>query len=333
MASQKSKEIALKLEGLGKKYGDFEAVKDIDLEVYDGEVFGLLGPNGAGKTTTISMIVTMRRPTSGTASVYGHDIIHEKDDVRECLGIVFQDQTLDKELTARENLDIHAMLYGIPKKEREARIKELVKIVKLEDKLDERVKKFSGGMKRRLEIARSLIHQPKIIFLDEPTTGLDTQTRAAIWGYIKTLNQEKGITIILTTHYMDEADAACSRLAIIDHGKIVAMGSPKELKDELGGDIITIETADSEELRTALKKMKWAKSIKVHDKEIAIKAEKGEKRLVEIVKLAEKIGTSIVSLNLRKPTLDDVFIHYTGGSIRQQAADSRDNMKHMPMRR
>ena len=219
---------------LKKTFGDVEAVKDISFSVGKGEIFGFLGPNGAGKSTTIKMLTTLLRPTEGTIEVDGHDPVHEADEVRHSFGIVFQDPSLDDDLTAAENMEFHGVLYGVPKKTRRERIDELLRFVELEDRKDDYVREFSGGMKRRLEIARGLLHHPKIIFLDEPTLGLDPQTRNHMWEYLQRLNKDEGITVFFTTHYMDEADRNADRIAIIDHGTIIAGGTGDDLKKQTG---------------------------------------------------------------------------------------------------
>ncbi len=312
---------AIDIRDLSKRYKELKAVDKVNLVVEKGTIFGLLGPNGAGKTTLISMLVTMRKPSEGSAKVNGFDIESEAGKVRESIGIVFQDQSLDDELTAKENLEMHAAMYNVPKEERKKRIEAMVKLVGLEEQLDKEVKTFSGGMKRRLEIARGLVHHPKILFLDEPTIGLDPQTRASIWEYIKKLNKEKGITIILTTHYMDEADSVCSKVAIIDHGKIIAEGSPKQLKNELGGDVVSIQCKDSEKCRKQLEGFEWVKNTVKHDGTVDVRVEKGEEKIPKILAIVNKQGIKVESVSLRKPSLDDVFIHYTGRTIREQEAD------------
>jgi ABC-2 type transport system ATP-binding protein len=315
---------AISVRGLSKAYGSLKAVDSVNLSIAHGEIFGLLGPNGAGKTTLISMLVTMRKPSSGKALVNGFDIARQADSVRKSIGIVFQDPSLDDELTAAENLDIHAALYAVPKQERKKRIAEAVKLVGLERNLNNVVKTFSGGMKRRLEIARGLIHHPKVLFLDEPTIGLDPQTRAAIWQYIKELNKSEGITVILTTHYMDEADSVCERIAIIDAGKIIAIDSPENLKNGLGGDIISIKCGSSPDCTKQLSKLDWVKKVVKHDGFIDVRVEKGEEKIPKILLLMEKQGIEVESVSLRKPSLDDVFLHYTGRTIREEEANPKD---------
>jgi len=318
---------AIETRDLSKKYDDLLAVDSIALSIKKGGIFGLLGPNGAGKTTLISMLVTMRKPTSGSASVNGFDISKESDSVRRSIGIVFQDPSLDDELTAIENLRLHASMYGMSKQLSEKRISELLRIVGLEDKSRIQVKKFSGGMKRRLEIARGLIHHPKVLFLDEPTLGLDPQTRASIWGYIQKLNKSEGITIVLTTHYMDEADKVCHDLAIIDKGKIVVIGTPKSLKDGLGGDVVSVKCSDGTLCADELSKFDWVKSAITHDGFVDVRVEKGEEKIPRLMKVIGDSGVKVNSISLRKPSLDDVFLHYTGSTIREQEGTGRDAMR------
>lgn len=316
---------AIKVENLTKKFNGFTAVDGITFSVEEGELFGLLGPNGAGKTTTINMLSTILKITSGKAEVAGFDVSKDTDNVRKSIGIVFQEPALDNKLTGRENLEFHAMMYGISKEERRKRIQQLLELVELEDKADILVEKYSGGMKRRLEIARGLMHKPKVLFLDEPTLGLDAQTRRHIWDYIKKLNEENKVTIVLTTHYMEEADYLCDRIAIIDKGKIVALDTPSKLKDMLGGDMISLEFEGSaDDFIRNLESMKWVKSIKRHDSNIDLTVQNGERKIPELLSMAQKFGLNIISVNLRKPSLEDVFLHFTGKTIREQEATSRE---------
>lgn len=321
---------AIKIEKLTKKFEDLIAVNSISFNVKEGEIFGLLGPNGAGKSTTLSMLATLLSPTSGKALVNGFDIRTQRDDVRKSIGMVFQDPTLDDELTAYENLDFHGRLYDMPKEIRQKKIIELLKLVELEDRKKSLVKTYSGGMKRRLEIARGLLHEPKVLFLDEPTLGLDPQTRNRLWEYIKKLNQEKGLTIILTTHYMDEADKLCDRVAIIDHGKIIALDTSLNLENKIGGDVITFETTNKEKLSHLLKECKWCKSIKIHNGSITINVQDAGKKVAELVRLAEKNKIKIDSIMIHKPSLEDVFLYFTGSTIREEEANPKD---HLRMRR
>lgn len=310
---------------LVKNYNGLRAVDKVSIEVKKGEIFGLLGPNGAGKTTLISMLVTMRRPSSGNAFINGFDIRKHPADVRKSIGIVFQDPSLDEELTAYENLELHAAMYGVTDNLRE-RIAEVISLVGLEDRLHRVVKTFSGGMRRRLEIARGLLHRPAVLFLDEPTLGLDPQTRIAIWDYIKKLRKEYEMTIVLTTHYMEEADSICDKVAIIDHGKIIAMDKPSRLKDSLGGDTITIESSQAKKLAAILIKS-GIEECSAHDSKVTFCVESGEKKIPEIVGIARENKLDISSVNLHKPTLDDVFLHYTGKTIREEDATARDSMR------
>jgi ABC-2 type transport system ATP-binding protein len=320
---------AIAVENLVKKFGDFTAVNNLSFEIKRGEVFGLLGPNGAGKTTTMSMLSTMLKPTSGKASVNGFDIRTNEDDVRKSIGIVFQDQSLDEELTAYENMDFHGRLYRIPKDTRQKKIAELLKLVELDDKKDNLVKRYSGGMRRRLEIARGLLHEPKVLFLDEPTLGLDPQTRNHLWDYIAKLNQEKGITIILTTHYMEEADKLCQRIAIIDKGEIIALDTSEKLKNDIGGDVITIVSSGRDNLYSAIESLPAIKNIELHDSSITIGLQNAEKHVAQIVNIASENGIPIDSLSIHKPTLEDVFLHFTGRTIREEEASTKDKMRMM----
>ncbi|MFH0929051.1 MAG: ATP-binding cassette domain-containing protein [Candidatus Aenigmatarchaeota archaeon] len=317
----------IKVENLKKHYKDTKAVDGVSFDVKKGEIFGFLGPNGAGKTTTIKMLVTLLRPTSGTSKVVSRDIIKDPDKVRGDIGIVFQEPALDDSLTGKENLDFHARMYGLKKDQREKRIKEVIKLVDLEEKANVLVKKYSGGMKRRLEIARGLMHFPKVLFLDEPTLGLDPQTRRTIWEYIKLLNEKENITIFLTTHYMEEADYLCDRVAIIDKGKILVIDRPSKLKAKIGKSILTIGCSNTGVCSALLKKQRWVESIKVHDSSVTIGAKEIEKRLPFIIKLAEKNKVKIKSIDIRKPTLEDVFLYYTGRKIREQEGNNVEQFK------
>lgn len=369
--------------------GDIRAVDGISFEVEEGELLGFLGPNGAGKTTTLNMLSTLLKPTSGSAIVNGHDILENPDAVRRSIGFVFQDPTLDIELTGRENLDFHGRLYGLKRKVRAERIKEMLEVVQLTDRADDFVKTYSGGMKRRLEIARGLLHYPKVLFLDEPTLGLDPQTRRAIWEHIQRLNEEEKVTIILTTHYTEEADHLCNRIQIIDLGKLVAVGTPEDLKSQLEGDIVSLAFKDPAHLMKVhplFKGKEWVSSaipvagdggngagmgrmmemmrrmgrggggmggmggggghggggrrVPKHVKEMMEKAMSGKggpagmmmagakrlnllvddggHRIPEIVKIVDGAGVELESVQLHKPTLDDVFLATTGRSIRDE---------------
>jgi ABC-2 type transport system ATP-binding protein len=277
------------------------------------------------------MLTTLLAPTSGDATVGGFDIKKEQNSVRKSIGIVFQDPSLDDELTGRENLEFHAILYKIDKEKRDKKIAEVLKLVELEDKANALVKTYSGGMKRRLEIGRGLIHEPKVLFLDEPTIGLDPQTRRHIWDYIKKLNETSKITLILTTHYIEEADYLCSRVAFVDNGKIVVLDTPKALKNKLGGDVISVQMKAEEQgsFVKTLKALKWVKTISKHDDFVDLTVEEGEKKIPQIILLAQKRNIGVLSVSLHKPSLEDVFIHYTGKTIREEAGSEKDRMRTM----
>ncbi len=316
------------VKNLSKDYGKFRAVDGISFSVESGEIFGLLGPNGAGKTTTIKILTTLLKPTGGSASVSGFDIALQKDGVRKNIGIVFQDPSLDDELTGRENLNFHAILYKMNRQKADARINEILSLVELTDKADVLVKNYSGGMKRRLEIGRGLLHEPKVLFLDEPTIGLDPQTRRHMWSYIKKLNSTWGTTVILTTHYIEEADYLCGRVAFVDHGKLVALDTPQSLKDKLGGDVLSLSISDGvSAFEKKLKGVRWVKSMSKHDGYLDLTVEEGEKRIPEVILLAGKNGVKISSVSLHKPSLEDVFIHYTGKMIREEDGSWKDTLR------
>ncbi len=309
-------EHAVEVEGLVRKFGDLVAVDGVTFEVRRGEVFGFLGPNGAGKTTTINMLCTLLTPTAGRATVDGFDVVRQKREVRQRIGLVFQDPSLDDRLTANENLDFHAVVYAVPQAVREKRKRELLEMVDLLDRADDLVITFSGGMKRRLEIARGLLHHPRVLFLDEPTIGLDPQTRKYIWDYVADLKKREDITIFLTTHYMEEAEH-CDRIAIIDHGRIIALDTSENLKNMVGGDIIRIKTDDDARAEELLRE-KYRVNI-LEDKDcLCFEVERGEEF---IPRLFQDFDVSIQSINLHRPTLDDVFLKLTGREIRDEEAD------------
>jgi ABC-2 type transport system ATP-binding protein len=319
---------AIRVENLTKRFEDVTAVDHISFSVSQGELFGLLGPNGAGKTTTINILSTLLRPTSGLAEVAGFDVSKSRDSVRKSIGVVFQEPALDGRLTGRENLDFHAMMYGLDGNERRSRIDEVLNLVELVDKAKVLVDHYSGGMKRRLEIARGLIQQPKVLFLDEPTLGLDTQTRRHIWDYVKKLNRDNKVTIILTTHYMEEADYLCDRVAIMDHGKFVALDTPPKLKDILGGDVVSLELdGDLEPFLNEVKTLDWIKTFSRHDDVLNLTMEKGERRIPELVTIAQGDGLTVNCVHLRKPSLEDVFLHFTGRTIRDQEANASERFR------
>jgi len=323
---------AIVVKDLVKKFGDIVAVNHIDFKVEYGEIFGFLGPNGAGKTTTINILVTLMKPSSGEAYVGGYNVIENPIKVRELIGIVFQDNTVDRNLTGWENLYIHGLIYGLKGGELEKRIENALEFVELKKFGNEVVKNYSGGMIRRLEIARALLHRPKILFLDEPTLGLDPQTRAKIWDYISSLREEFNVTIFLTTHYMDEADRLCDRVAIIDHGKIVAMDTPENLKSSIGNDIVYVKIIDSSIAKPDIfnqivdgKKIYSHK--KVGDNMYAFSTLNASEAIPQIFEKMSKYGVKISEVRYTKPTLGDVFLHYTGRELREERGDWKEFMR------
>ncbi len=298
-----------------KDFGDFRAVNSINLKVPRNSVYGVLGPNGAGKSTLISMLCTILAPTSGTAKINGYDIVKEANDVRKSIGIVFQTRALDDILTGREHLEMHAALYGVPNDVRQDRIDEVLELIALGSKADEETKNYSGGMRRRLEIGRGLVHHPKLLFLDEPTLGLDIQTRESIWKYIEDLKNTIDITILLTTHYLEEVDNLCDDLSIIDQGEIIKSGNPKNLKAELKSDTVTLVSPEISKLCDIMENQPFVKDIIKKDDEIRLMVEKGEDLIPKIVKIANDNNIKITSIELKHPSLEEVFIKYTGRKI------------------
>ncbi|MGE0065574.1 MAG: ATP-binding cassette domain-containing protein [Methanobacteriales archaeon] len=306
-------EYIIETEKITKKYDNFTAVDKVDLKVPENTIYAILGPNGAGKTTLISMLCTILRPTSGTAKVNGYNITKEPEKVRASIGIVFQSRALDDMLTGREHLEMHAALYGVPRKIREKRIQEVLELIALGKKADEYVKTYSGGMKRRLEIGRGLIHHPKVLFLDEPTLGLDPQTRESIWEYIKHLNREENVTVLLTTHYMEEADKLCDQVAIMNKGRIIKADTPQKLKRELKADTIKVKVERPREFTEKIQKLPGVKDATQITKEtVKLLVERGENLIPDIVNFATQQNFNIKSVELEHPTLEDVFIKYTG---------------------
>jgi len=307
---------------LVKKFGKLEAVKGVSFVVQEGEIFGFLGPNGAGKTTTINMLCTLLAPTAGEAIVNGFNVIKERDQVRGSIGLVFQEPTLDDYLTAEQNLRFHAYAYSIPKKTLEPRMKALLDMVELWDRRKEKIDTYSGGMQRRLEIARGLLHHPKVLFLDEPTLGLDPQTRSRIWNHIHELRKKENLAIFMTTHYMDEAEN-CDRIAIIDYGKIVALDTPDNLKDAFGGDVVTIKTEDNDKAESLLKEQ-YNLQAEQENGAIRFTVPHGEEFLPGFV---SGFPLCLISIGLHRPTLEDVFLKLTGRAIREQDVDQMQHMK------
>jgi ABC-2 type transport system ATP-binding protein len=311
----------IQVEHLEQWYGDFKAVDDVCFSVKDGEIYSFLGPNGAGKSTVINILITLLPLQRGSVEVAGYDVALQPEEVRKAIGVVFQDETLDRDLTVWETLEFHGRIYSLPREERRRRTEEMIALVELEDKRDVRTRHLSGGMKRRLEIARGLMTNPKVLFLDEPTIGLDTQTRIRMWEYIKKVNQA-GTTIFLTTHYMDEADQVSNWIDIIDHGKIIASGNPLKLKNELGRDMIYLETSDDEEALKMVRALDVVKDVRRDSKglKITITAD-GTRSLPVIMERLKDQGVAITGVNLQKPTLDDVFVHHTGRNIRNASGE------------
>lgn len=301
--------------------GTVKAVDNVSFEVNEGEIFGLLGPNGAGKTTIINMLTTVLKPTSGTALISGYDIVKHSKEVRQLIGVVPQEYTADEDLTGYENALLCADLYGIPRSISKQRINELLKLVELENAAHRLVETYSGGMRRRLELVCGLVSRPRLLFLDEPTLGLDVQTRAAIWNYIKKLKDEYNMTIFLTTHYLEEADSLCDRIAIIDHGRVLKIGSPLELKNSIGGDIIEIEVKeDNDDLSKILLGIEHVKDVKKNNSTYIVRTELGEEVAPEIIEAIRVRGIHISRISLTKPTLDEVYLAYTGRKLRDAQA-------------
>ena len=307
----------IQVENLVKKYGDLTAVNDISFTVSPGEIFGFLGPNGAGKTTTINILCTLTRPTAGKATLAGLDVARQQNQVRQQIGLVFQDPSLDERLSGIQNMRFHALVYNVPGRDREKRIEELLNMVELWDKRNNQVRTYSGGMKRRLELARGLLHHPKVLFLDEPTLGLDPQTRNRLWEYILDLRQREGTTIFLTTHYMDEADKA-DRIAIIDYGKLVAMDTPARLKELVGKDIISLKTENDAQATEELKQ-RYQIEPRGGNNGLTFEVVRGEEFLPVFIK---ELSTKILSVSLHRPSLEDVFLKLTGRQIRPEEVDT-----------
>ncbi len=316
MAQGTGRPPAIRVEGLEKRFGDVHAVRGVDFEVQAGETFGFLGPNGAGKSTTINMLCTLLRPTAGRASVAGFDVVAERDDVRREIGLVFQDQTLDTYLSGTQNLRFHGQLYGVPADELATRMRQVLELVGLWDRRDKEVSTYSGGMRRRLEIARGLLHSPRVLFLDEPTVGLDPQTRASIWEYLDQLRRQEDLTIFLTTHYMDEAEH-CDRIAIMDVGQIVALDTPQALKAAIGTDRVRLVTADDQAASAAIAGRFGLEAMSTTSNGgpdgLVLQVADGE---AFVPRLLADLGVAVRSVSVTRPTLDDVFMSYTGRTIR-----------------
>jgi ABC-2 type transport system ATP-binding protein len=313
--------LAIEVEHIVKRYGDFEAVKDVSFSVADGEIFGLLGPNGAGKSTLIRMMTTLIPVTSGRAIVEGHDVAKEPDAVRRRIGVIPQALTSDPDLTVEENLSIYAKLYSVPRAERQRNIADVLEAVDLTKWRSAQVKTLSGGMRRRVEIARGLVHNPHIFFLDEPTTGLDPVSRIAVWEMLNNLRATRNLTILLTTHYMEEADKLCDRLAIVDHGRLVALGTPLELKHNVpGANVVEVHfDRETAEWQSRLEKLDGVTSVQAESAGFyRILTSSGSKTTMQLVELAASLGETLTSLSVQNTTLDDVFVHYTGRQLRDE---------------
>jgi ABC-2 type transport system ATP-binding protein len=312
----------IKVEDLVKRFGSIPAVQGISFDVKEGTIFGFLGPNGAGKTTTINILCTLLSPTSGKALIAGYDCMRESSKVRKSIGIVFQDTTLDKDLTAYENLVFHAYLYRVPKEEIKPRVENVMKFVELYERKDDLVKKFSGGMKRRLEVARGLIHRPRVLFLDEPTLGLDPQSRANLWKFITELPREHSVTIFMTTHYLEEAEV-CDTIAVIDNGRIIAIGTPDELKKTVGGDTVSLTTTDNGSARREIEEM-FNMDVAEEGDALHVTCEKVDTCIPEIIRT---LGNKVISVTVHRPTLNDVFLKLTGKTIREEEMTAEDSAR------
>ncbi|MBE0476450.1 MAG: ATP-binding cassette domain-containing protein [Coriobacteriia bacterium] len=315
----------IRVEDLVKRYNGLTAVERVSFEVARGEVFGFLGPNGAGKTTTINVLCTLLGPTEGRASVGGHDVEREPDAVRRSIGLIFQDPTLDDMLTGMQNLRFHAMLYGLPRAVFAERSAELLDMVELADRARDNVKSYSGGMRRRLEIARGLLHRPRVLFLDEPTIGLDPQTRRHIWDYLRRVRDSEGLTLFLTTHTMEEAEI-CDRIAIIDQGRIIALDTPARLKSMVGGDVVTLSTSDNERAGRLLAERHGVEARPGPEDTIVVETEEGGRFIPTVLGSLGAEGLQVLSVNLARPTLEDVFLKLTGRTIREEEAGAREQL-------
>jgi ABC-2 type transport system ATP-binding protein len=321
-------ENVIEVNGLTKKFGDFVAVDNVSFSVRKGEIFGFLGPNGAGKSTTIKMLTTLLNPTSGSATVCGHDVVRERDAVRGCMAIVFQDRSSDWELTGRQNLDLHAGMYNMGQEERKRKIDEVLDLLELKGKENIKLYNVPQALRRRFEVARGFLTSPAVVFLDEPTIGFDIKARMDLWRQMRKAKEKEDSTILLTTHYIEEADYLCDRVAIIDQGKIIAIDTPKKLKEAIGNVLISLQIADDGEERAgfmeALKGISWVKSVRETGNSILLSVERGEGRVVDLVDFADKHGITMTSVDEHEPSLEDVFVHFTGETIREAEGGAKD---------
>jgi ABC-2 type transport system ATP-binding protein len=311
---------------LTKRFGDLVAVDHISFTVKEGEIFGFLGPNGAGKSTTIKMLTTLLRPTSGSAKVCGYDVVKEQDRVRECMGIVFQDRSSDRWLTGEQNLDFHARMYNMGKEEREKKIEEVMEVLELKGKEKIKLNNLPEGVRRRFEVARGFMTYPKVVFLDEPTIGFDIKARMDLWDQMRRAKEKEGVTVVLTTHYIEEADYLCDRVAIIDHAKIIAIDTPEKLKESVGTDLISLQIADrnSGDFIKKVKELDWVISAEESSNSVLLSVESGEGRVPELVDFADENGFFISSIDEHQPSLEDVFVHFTGKTIRDAEGSAKE---------
>jgi len=320
--ASKPNSVIAKIENLSRTFGNLKAVDNVSFEVKEGEIFGFVGPNGAGKTTTINMLTTLLRPTSGYATICGYDILKEANEVRRNVGVVPQEYTADEDMTGIQNVLLCADLYGIPRSDSKPHSQELLELVELQGAAKKKVGTYSGGMRRRLELACGLINYPRLLFLDEPTLGLDVQTRTVIWQYIRTLKEQYGMTLFMTTHYLEEADSLCDRIAIIDHGHVLKIGSPEELKESVGGDVITIVVKETEpDISSEIAKIELVKDVKKSENTYRIKASLGEEASPQVTDLIRNNGLHVTRVSLTKPTLDEAYLELTGRNLREEEVD------------
>ncbi len=314
-------EDVIEVRELTKRFGDLVAVDHISFAVKKGEIFGFVGPNGAGKSTAIKMLTTLLHPTSGTARICGYDVVRESDEVRRHIGIVFQDRSSDDYLTGRQNLDFHARMYGMSREEREAKMEEVLDLLELKGKEGTRLRNLPEGVRRRFEVARGFMTRPDVVFLDEPTIGFDIRARMDLWEQIKRAREKEGVTVSLTTHFIEEANYLCDRVAIIDRAKIVALDTPRKLKEAVGSDLISLQVADGGGRRSQfmekVREFEWVKGAEEYSNSILLNVESGEGRVADLIDFADGHGFAITSIDEHEPSLEDVFLHFTGRTIRE----------------